>query len=32
MRTIATQLTPDEMHLIAEFYGTGAAGAQVAEQ
>src|SRR5580700_8702520 len=30
MRTIAVQLTPDEMHLIAEFYGTGAAVAQVA--
>jgi hypothetical protein len=30
MRTIAMQLTPDEMHLIAEFYGAGAAGAQVA--
>ncbi len=30
MRTIAAQLTPDEMHLIAEFYGTGAAAAQVA--
>ena len=30
MRTIAMQLTPDEMHLIAEFYGTGAAAAQVA--
>jgi cytochrome c553 len=29
MRTIAAQLTPDEMH-IAEFYGTGAAVAQVA--
>ena len=25
MRTIAAQLTPDEMHLVAEFYGTGAA-------
>ncbi|MBV8523656.1 MAG: c-type cytochrome [Acetobacteraceae bacterium] len=25
MRTIAAQLTPDEMHLIAEFYGAGAA-------
>jgi cytochrome c553 len=24
MRTIASQLTPDEMHAIAEFYGTGA--------
>jgi cytochrome c553 len=24
MRTIAAQLTPDEMHLIAEFYGVGA--------
>ena len=30
MRTIAAQLTPDEMHLIAEFYGAGAAAAQVA--
>jgi cytochrome c553 len=30
MRTIAAQLTPDEMHVIAEFYGTGAAVAQVA--
>jgi hypothetical protein len=30
MRTIAAQLKPDEMHVIAEFYGTGAAGAQVA--
>jgi cytochrome c553 len=30
MRTIAAQLTPDEMHLVAEFYGTGAAVAQVA--
>jgi cytochrome c553 len=25
MRTIAKQLTPDEMHAVAEFYGTGAA-------
>jgi cytochrome c553 len=25
MRTIASQLTPDEMHVIAEFYGTPAA-------
>ena len=25
MRTIALQLTPDEMHAIAEYYGTGAA-------
>jgi cytochrome c553 len=25
MRTIASQLTPDEMHAVAEFYGTGAA-------
>ncbi len=25
MRTVALQLTPDEMHLIAEFYGRGAA-------
>jgi cytochrome c553 len=24
MRTIATQLTPDELHVIAEFYGAGA--------
>ena len=32
MRTIAAQLTPDEMHLVAEFYGTGAATAQVAER
>ena len=32
MRTIAMQLTPDEMHLIAEFYGTGAAAARVAER
>jgi cytochrome c553 len=32
MRTIAAQLTSDEMHLIAEFYGTGAAAAQVAER
>src|SRR5271169_1713868 len=30
MRTIAMQLTPQEMHVIAEFYGTGAATAQVA--
>jgi cytochrome c553 len=30
MRTIAAQLTPDEMRVIAEFYGTGAAVAQVA--
>jgi cytochrome c553 len=22
MRTIASQLTPDEMHVVAEFYGT----------
>jgi cytochrome c553 len=29
MRTIAAQLTPNEMHLVAEFYGTGAAGAQM---
>lgn len=29
MRTIATQLTPDEMHALAEFYGTGV-GAQIA--
>jgi cytochrome c553 len=32
MRTIAAQLTPDEMHLVAEFYGAGAAGAQTAKQ
>jgi cytochrome c553 len=25
MRTIAAQLTPDDMHVIAEFYGAGAA-------
>jgi cytochrome c553 len=30
MRTIAKQLTSDEMHLIAEFYGAGAPAAQVA--
>jgi len=30
MRTIAMQLTPDEMHLVAEFYGAGAAAAQMA--
>jgi len=30
MRTIAAQLRPDEMHLIAEFYGAGAAAAPVA--
>jgi cytochrome c553 len=30
MRTIAAQLTPDEMHIIAGFYGTGAPIAQVA--
>ena len=24
MRTIATQLTPDDMHVVAEFYGAGA--------
>ena len=30
MRTIAAQPTPKEMHLVAEFYGTGAAAAQVA--
>jgi cytochrome c553 len=30
MRTIAAQLTPEEMHLVAEFYGTGAAAAQMA--
>jgi cytochrome c553 len=30
MRTIAMQLTPEEMHVVAEFYGAGAAVAQVA--
>jgi len=30
MRTIAAQLTPDETRVVAEFYGTGAAVAQVA--
>lgn len=30
MRTIAEQLTPEEMHVIAEFYGEGAAVAQMA--
>jgi cytochrome c553 len=30
MRTIAAQLTPDEMRVVAEFYGAGAAVAQVA--
>ena len=30
MRTIAEQLTPDEMRLLAQFYGAGAAVAQVA--
>jgi hypothetical protein len=30
MRTIAMQLMPDEMHLIAEFYGAGAPAAEVA--
>ena len=30
MRTIAAPLKPDEMHVIAEYYGTGAAAAQVA--
>ena len=29
MRTIASQLTPDEMHLVAVFYGAGAATAQM---
>jgi len=29
MRAIATQLTPEEMHTIADFYGTGV-GAQIA--
>jgi len=29
MRTIAAQLTPQEMHVIAGFYGIGAAGAQI---
>jgi hypothetical protein len=32
MRTIAAQLTPDDLHVIAEFYGTGAAVGQVAER
>jgi len=32
MRAIAAQLTPDEMHVIAEFYGAGAASGQVAGQ
>ena len=32
MRTIAAQLTSDEMHLVAAFYGTGASSAQVAER
>jgi cytochrome c553 len=32
MRTIASQLTADEMHLIAEFYGVGALVAQVARR
>jgi cytochrome c553 len=31
MRTLATQLTPDEMHALAEFYGSGV-GAQIAER
>ena len=30
MRTIAAQLTPEEMHLVAEFYGAGAAIAPMA--
>jgi len=30
MRTIAVQLTPEEMRVVAEFYGAGAAVAQVA--
>jgi cytochrome c553 len=30
MRTIAAQLTPDEMHLVAEHYGAGSAAAHVA--
>ena len=30
MHTIAMQLRPDEMHVIAEDYGTGAAAAKVA--
>lgn len=29
MRTIAAQLTPNEMHVIAEFYGTSAAAAHI---
>jgi cytochrome c553 len=29
MRTVATQLTLDEMHVPAEFYGTGV-GSQIA--
>jgi cytochrome c553 len=32
MRTIAAQLTPDEMYLVAKFYGAGGAGAQTARQ
>ena len=32
MRAIASQLTADEMHLIAEFYGVGALVAQVARR
>jgi cytochrome c553 len=30
MRTIAAQLTPEEIHLVAEFYGAGAAIAPMA--
>ncbi|MBV8324229.1 MAG: hypothetical protein JO049_26590 [Hyphomicrobiales bacterium] len=30
MRTIAAQLTPDEMHIIAEFYGNNSTSGQVA--
>ncbi len=32
MRTIAAQLTPGEMHVVAEFYGGGAAPTPVAGQ
>jgi cytochrome c553 len=32
MCAIAAQLTPEEIHLVAEFYGTGAAAAQLAER
>jgi cytochrome c553 len=32
MRTIAAQLTPQEMHLVAAFYGAGAVVAQVVGQ